>query len=312
MQQEPIAVIVPIYNAEKYVAKCIESILAQTHSNLRLILVDDGTPDGAGEICDEYAKKDPRITVIHQQNAGATHARARGVEAAAGCGFITFVDSDDTIAPDCLLTLHNAICENTDIVINRCGTAATNILRDEYLRSLIAADGSTGLELWGKLFRRELFNAHTFEIPRNIVVGEDMLMNIRLAFASTRENVATINAPGIYNYRQNDESIMHSFKSTPQYEHLFHQSLKESIPSEVAEKYLEFTISNRLKSFKRFWGKKINVTGMKETPFYLELKNDIDRSGYHLTAIQRTLFTSESSIVRLFAIIARGVMKIFH
>ena len=64
--------------------------------------------------------------------------------------------------------------------------------------------------------------------------------------------------------------------------------------------------------FKKIWGKKINVTGMNETPFYQELKNDIDRSGYHLTAIQRTLFTSESSIVRLFAIIARGVMKIFH
>ena len=73
-----IAVIVPVYKAEEYIAECIESILAQTYTKFRLVLVDDGTPDGAGKICDEYAKKDTRITVIHQQNAGVTRARARG------------------------------------------------------------------------------------------------------------------------------------------------------------------------------------------------------------------------------------------
>ena len=91
-------IIEPVYKVEKYIAECIESILAQTYTNFRLILVDDGTPDNAGKICDEYAKKDYRITVIHQENAGVTRARARGVEEAEDCVYITFVDSDDTIS----------------------------------------------------------------------------------------------------------------------------------------------------------------------------------------------------------------------
>ena len=86
-----IGVIVPIYKVEKYIAECIESILAQTYTSFRLILVDDGSPDDAGKICDEYAKKDTRITVIHQENAGVTRARARGVEETKDCEFITFL-----------------------------------------------------------------------------------------------------------------------------------------------------------------------------------------------------------------------------
>ena len=97
MRKGFIGVIVPVYKVEKYIAECLESILAQRYTNFRLILVDDGTPDNAGKICDEYAKKDSRITVIHQENAGVTCARARGIEEAEDCEWITFVDADDTI-----------------------------------------------------------------------------------------------------------------------------------------------------------------------------------------------------------------------
>ena len=76
---QKIGIIVPVYKVEKYIAECIESILAQTYAHFHLILVDDGSPDNAGKICDEYAKKDSRITVIHQENAGVSHARAVGV-----------------------------------------------------------------------------------------------------------------------------------------------------------------------------------------------------------------------------------------
>lgn len=113
-----IGVIVPVYKVEKYIAECIESILAQTYTNFRLILVDDGTPDNAGKICDEYAKKDSRITVIHQENAGVTRARARGVEEAKDCEFITFVDGDDNISKEAMGLLMSQIKNNTDIVIS--------------------------------------------------------------------------------------------------------------------------------------------------------------------------------------------------
>ena len=118
MKEGLIGVIVPVYKVEKYIAECIESILAQTYTNFRLILVDDGTPDNAGKICDEFAKKDSRITVIHQENAGVTRARARGVEEASDCEFITFVDSDDMLAKTALEEYMSLMAEDIDIVLN--------------------------------------------------------------------------------------------------------------------------------------------------------------------------------------------------
>ena len=112
-----IGVIVPVYKVEKYIAECIESILAQTYTKFRLILVDDGSPDNAGKICDEYAKKDPRITVIHQKNAGVTRARARGVDEAEDCEFITFADADDLMPSNALKTLVSILKPDTNIVM---------------------------------------------------------------------------------------------------------------------------------------------------------------------------------------------------
>ena len=311
MQKGLIGVIIPVYKVEKYVAECIESILAQTYTKFRLILVDDGTPDEAGKICDEYAKKDPRITVIHQQNAGATRARAHGVEEATDCEYIAFVDSDDTIAPKYLQHLHGAMSEEVDIVLNESTAHPVSLPINKYRTQLIGDNRNIDIGPCNKLFRRELFSAHTFDIPRNIVVGEDMLMNIRLAFASKREAIAIINSPGMYYYRQNESSITHSFKSTPEYEHHFQQCLKQSIPDSEKKTYFELTIKNRLKSFKKFWGKRCLVKGMKDSEFYQELKSDMEACGYRLPAIERTLFTNGNPVIRFFAIVARGVMKVF-
>ena len=100
MSQAPLlSVIVPVYNVEKYLEKCVESILNQTYSNLEVILVNDGSKDTSGSICDALAQKDPRVLVIHQENGGLSSARNMGIEAATG-EYITFVDSDDWIEPD--------------------------------------------------------------------------------------------------------------------------------------------------------------------------------------------------------------------
>ena len=89
-----ISIIVPIYNVEKYIRKCIESIINQTYRNIEIILVDDGSPDNCGKICDEYAKKDSRVKVIHKKNGGLSDARNKGTEVATG-EYIMYVDSDD-------------------------------------------------------------------------------------------------------------------------------------------------------------------------------------------------------------------------
>ncbi len=309
MQQDLIGVIVPVYRTEKYLAECIDSILAQTYTRFRLVLVDDGSPDNAGKICDEYAKKDTRITVIHQQNAGVARARARGVEEATDCDWITFVDSDDRIATNYLGDLYNAVSDDIDIVTNEENICKASLCKEKYLEHLFIGGVNTGP--WSKLFRRRLFNSHTFDIPRTIVVGEDMLMDIRLTFSSHRERVAIINNPDIYFYRENECSIMHTFKTTPAYEHLFQQCLVQSIPEREKNRFFKLTIQSRLRHFKRFWGKRLRVKGMKDTEFYRELTSDIEQYGYQLPAVERTLLTNENPVIRFFAIVARGVMKAF-
>ncbi len=98
MSDELVSVIIPIYNVEKYLKACIDSILNQTYKNLEIILVDDGSPDNCGKICDEYSEKDSRVKVIHKENGGLSDARNFGIEASTG-GIISFIDSDDYISP---------------------------------------------------------------------------------------------------------------------------------------------------------------------------------------------------------------------
>ena len=308
MTQGLIGIIVPVYKVEKFIAECIESILAQTYTNFRLILVDDGSPDNAGKICDEYAKKDSRTTVIHQKNAGVTRARARGVEEAYDCEFITFVDGDDTISHDYLTALYNAINIDTDIVING-NFVLEKISSNDYIKLLIKGDASITLGPVCKLFRKELFNVNTFDVPRDIVVGEDMLMNIRLAFSSQKDIIAVINEPSMYYYRPNECSITHSFKSTPEYEHIFQQHLSNSIPQDEKKKYFKYTIKNRLVIFNRFWGYRYCVKGMKKSIFHQELSADIKEYKYKLNFTDRIIFNYENFVIRFFAINLKKVQN---
>ena len=100
MNQNPrISVIVPVYNVEQYLPRCVESILAQTYENLEILLVDDGTKDNSGAICDAYARQDARVKAIHKKNGGLSSARNAGIDASTG-EYLSFVDSDDWIEPD--------------------------------------------------------------------------------------------------------------------------------------------------------------------------------------------------------------------
>lgn len=111
-----VSFIVPVYNTERYVARCISTILGQTHSNIELILVDDGSKDRSGEILDSFAAKDSRVMVIHKENGGVSSARNAGLEAARG-EFVSFIDSDDWIAPNtCELALKAARDHSVDLV----------------------------------------------------------------------------------------------------------------------------------------------------------------------------------------------------
>lgn len=111
MKNDLVSIVVPVYNVEKYLKKCIESIISQTYKNLEIILVDDGSTDGSGKICDDYLTKDKRIKVIHKQNGGLSDARNVGIGVATG-KYITFIDSDDYVENDYIEYLYNLIINN--------------------------------------------------------------------------------------------------------------------------------------------------------------------------------------------------------
>jgi len=180
MTQLPlISVIVPVYKVENYLDCCVQSIVNQTYSNLEILLIDDGSPDASGAMCDAWAEKDSRIRGIHQENAGGGAARNAGLDAARG-ERIAFVDSDDYIAPDCYQYLHTLLEEGADIA--ECdfvemerndavfGTDAGEIsfytpleamrchIRDTAFRQLI----------WNKLYRRETVGDIRFPVGTKI------------------------------------------------------------------------------------------------------------------------------------------------
>ena len=113
---ELVSIIVPVYNVEKYLWGCLNSLVDQTHKNLQIILVDDGSVDASGEICEEFARRDSRISVIHQENAGVSTARNAGLALAAG-KYVTFVDADDMLEPHAIETaLEYLLKDGADLV----------------------------------------------------------------------------------------------------------------------------------------------------------------------------------------------------
>lgn len=216
MNNPLISIIVPVYKVEPYLDCCIKSIVEQTYSNLEIILVDDGSPDNCGSICDAWAEKDGRIVVIHKENGGLSDARNAGLKIAKG-EYIAFVDSDDRIASDFLSELLNAI-NDTGADISECavnyisesGTvtktrfaAAGPIDRIEALRRLILEDG-VYQTVWNKLYRREVLGGIMFEKDK---YNEDDFWTY-LIFDRIN-NLASVNKP-LYNYLQRRGSIIGS------------------------------------------------------------------------------------------------------
>lgn len=169
-----ISVIVPIYGAEKYLSKCLDSIIHQSYKELEIILVEDGSPDRSGEICDFYAQKDERIKVIHQKNAGAAAARNAGLDIATG-EFIGFIDPDDFISPFFYEELYHALVKyDANVAICDYQTFAENTEPEmhnsskEDLYELICSDQEKiqysflekyvhSILLWNKLYKREIW-----------------------------------------------------------------------------------------------------------------------------------------------------------
>lgn len=214
-----VSIIVPVYNVEKYINKCIDSIINQTYSNLEIILIDDGSPDQCGEICDKYAVLDKRIKVIHKSNGGLSDARNMGLDAATG-DYIVFIDSDDYVDLNMISVLHKRIIESkADMVI--CNYLKVNeeglIIEEkkenipdfdkvytgiDILDCVIQYGGSCFVTVWNRMYKKELWQNIRFPVGKQHE-DEYVLHEICL----NCDKVSGINTP-LYFYRQRNDSIM--------------------------------------------------------------------------------------------------------
>ena len=212
-----VSIVVPVFKVEQYLSRCVDSILNQTFKDFELILVDDGSPDKCGQMCDEYAKTDNRIHVIHKKNGGLSDARNAGIEWCienSNSEWVTFIDSDDWIHPKYLEVLYkSAIRHNSSISV--CGNKKTDrFLPFDDINDFEVSNMSTAklfseyhleaVVAWGKLYKKEYFADVRYPLGR---IHEDEFVTYKLLFQN--KTISFVNLP-LYFYYENAQSIMHS------------------------------------------------------------------------------------------------------
>lgn len=225
-----ISIIIPVYNAEKYLDECILSVCNQSFRNLEIILVDDGSKDNSLEICKRWAAEDDRILVIHKENGGVSSARNSGLDAATG-DYITFLDSDDYLELDILQKAAETI-ENQDVIhcLYKFGFSIVkgeqrsrgpelycdNITREELLSYAIYPNskkymlGNFFRAVCGSLFNAKILRDEAIKFPENIYLGEDALFIME--YLKYVETAKVVDSKG-YNYRMLETSAVHRYKS---------------------------------------------------------------------------------------------------
>ena len=213
-----VSIIVPVYNVEKYIHRCVDSILSQTFTDWECILVDDGSPDGSGVICDEYAAKDARILVIHKDNGGVSSARNVGIKRATG-EWITFVDSDDYLDEDSLCSMVE-LTKHYDSDLFCFGIRITTtdkpMQREQQYETSYTIDSSSLIEKillyntncgpCSKLFKNKRLQNFCFD--ESVKIGEDLLFNLQ--YLSDLHRPIVCSDLCVYNYYTNPSSAMHS------------------------------------------------------------------------------------------------------
>lgn len=221
MHEDLVSVIVPVYNVENYLRECLDSIVAQTYRSIEVILIDDGSKDSSGEICDEYADKDNRVKVIHKENGGVSAARNTGLDVAKG-EWISYVDSDDYIEDTMLETLiclakendvELAMCSFKDISECENVTQENDIRifsKDELIYNYVVRNTDYCITegIWDRIYKRVLVDGLRFKTDR---INEDILYTMEVF---TRAHKAVYTSEKLYNYRAGREGNITGRKAT--------------------------------------------------------------------------------------------------
>lgn len=252
-----ISVIVPVYNVEKYVGKCVESILNQTYQDFELILVNDGSTDHSYEICYQYREKDPRIKIINKKNGGLSDARNVGIDESIG-EYITFIDSDDYISRFMLEILYNALVKyRADIAIcsflrvfenerpldqKACEKEMKLLDSEDCYEAIYSINGDEFTVAWGKLYNRKLFDTIRYPYGK---LHEDEFITYKLY--SKSKKVVYVPTPGYY-YLQREQSIMNAqftiraldrLEAYQEREEFFCEIGREDLAALAAQRYID-------------------------------------------------------------------------
>lgn len=258
-----ISVIVPIYSVEKYLNRCVDSILNQTFTDFECILVDDGSPDNCGKICDEYAKKDKRVKVIHKPNGGLSDARNAGIDVAQGeC--LSFIDSDDWIHPQMLEILYNGIVKN-NVILSVCAYEETEnekpfekiekpIFEIQNGMDFLVENNVTAVVAWNKLYHKGLFDNIRYPVGK---IHEDEFVTYKILYKAG--SIAVCDEK-LYMYFVNNEGITKS-----------EWSIKHLDAIEALEERDEWIVKHKLWEY-RNWTKKHLLQVYQWQ--YFQLKNE--------------------------------------
>lgn len=279
-----ISIVVPIYKVEKYIHRCVDSILAQTFTDFELILVDDGSPDNCGIICDEYALKDNRIHVIHKENGGLSDARNAGIDWAfenSNSEWLTFIDSDDWVHPRYLEALYNAVVES-GCSISACGYQETtgeepNVDENQLSSKIVNTEQFfcehtvNATVAWGKLYKKSFFVTIRYPVNK---LHEDEFTTYKILFVN--KNCAYIYQP-LYYYFQNEEGIMKSA-----------WSIKKLVVLDAYEGQLEFFRKHRYQNAKLCTAKNF-LWYLREYYFILLDLNGFDKKEEYIKRIRKDM-----------------------
>ncbi len=319
-----ISVIVPVYKVEKVLHSCIESILQQTYKNFELLLIDDGSPDKSGEICDSYAEKDERIKVIHKKNEGVSVARNTGFDNAKG-EYIVCVDSDDYVNECYLQDFIDVVNEYPEAQMVWCGfstvkdyekTVIENIQYDTSGEKIIITDISDIMTLhgkwldsspWNKLYKKDIIVSNNLRMDKTISLGEDLLFNFSYMDACYNKKIYFLNKKN-YNYiTVNNESLNSKFYISmfELYKYLNSQMyaflVKWNIDSKQMKLYYNFAYYSYLRCFENTFHSKSTYASNKER--YKcnkrilqskEFKEAVEKSNCHILPILKLAYKTNS------------------
>lgn len=249
-----VSIIVPVYGVEKFIRRCLDSLISQTYKNIQIILIDDGSPDNSGAICDEYADSDRRIQVIHKENGGVASARQAGIDIAQG-EYIIHADPDDWVETSMIEELViKAQDTNADVVIcdyyiythriKRVCQRPYNLMSEKVLKEIFhRLHGS----LWNKLLKRDCYIKYNLHFIPDINYCEDVLIWVQLLI-HPEIKVAYLNKAFYYYFQGNVDSITHKWtssfmKSVQNYHKALETLLPDNMKKELLVQKMRFTLS---------------------------------------------------------------------